>query len=210
MTLTASSPPASSLPEKSRIDSRSAFVDAIIDLYARRGDAHYGEDVSQREHAEQCAHHAQKEGAAMPQVIAALLHDIGHLLHKQGEDAADRGVDTRHERIGSGFLARGLPPSVTAPIALHVAAKRYLATMDPGYLEKLSPASLQSFELQGGVMTAEEIAAFEANPWREAAMRLRAWDEMGKTVGAQIAPFSSYMNALRELMLQDVFADFQA
>lgn len=181
------------------LESGAAFVDFILQTYATRGDAHYGEDVSQSEHAEQCAFHARNDGADETLVLAALLHDIGHLLHKQGEDAADRGIDTHHERIGAGFLARALPEAVTQPIALHVAAKRYLATVDPTYLGRLSAASRQSFELQGGLMSEAELAAFRADPWHAAAMKLRAYDEMGKTVGAQIPSFASYEPMLRAL-----------
>lgn len=176
-----------------------SFSNEILELYATRGDAQYGEAVSQREHAEQCAFHARRDGADDALVIAALLHDIGHLLHKFGEDAADRGIDTRHERIGSGFLGRGLPEAVTMPIALHVAAKRYLATVNPEYLEGLSPASLQSFLLQGGQMSQVEMDTFLANPWHEAAMKLRSYDEMGKVVGADIPAFATYAPLLRQL-----------
>jgi len=178
-------------------------VDHILHLYATRGDDHYGEDVSQREHAEQCAYHARIDGADDALIIAALLHDIGHLLHKFGEDAADRGIDTRHERIGSGWLARCLPPSVSEPIGLHVAAKRYLATINPSYLKGLSAASLQSFLLQGGLMDAEEMTAFLAHPAHEAALDLRRYDELGKIVGADMPAFASYAPMIRALIMKD-------
>ncbi len=177
-------------------------VDYILHLYATRGDEHYGEDVSQREHAEQCACHARLDGAGDAMVIAALLHDIGHLLHKLGEDAADRGVDTRHERIGAGWLARLLPPSVTEPIALHVAAKRYLASVKPNYLDSLSAASLQSFVLQGGVMGADEIAAFRSNPAFQAALDLRRYDESGKIVGVDMPAFATYAPMIQALVAE--------
>jgi len=168
------------------------FVDQIWQAFASRGNDHYGEDVSQREHAEQCAYHATIDGADDALIIAALLHDIGHLLHKFGEDAADRGIDTKHERIGSGFLARALPMGVTEPIALHVRAKRYLATTSPAYLKALSGASMQSFILQGGIMSPEEVEAFLAEPYHADALKLRAYDELGKVIGAKIPPFASY------------------
>ncbi|MCR6659970.1 MAG: HD domain-containing protein [Asticcacaulis sp.] len=174
-------------------DNAQDFIDHVRETYASRGNDHYGEDISQREHAEQCAHHARAEGASDELIVAALLHDIGHLLHKFGEDAADRGIDTRHERIGSGFLARHLPKGVTEPIALHVRAKRYLATTNPAYLESLSGASLQSFTLQGGVMSAEEVEAFLAEPYHMDALKLRAYDELGKVVGLEMAGFDTYL-----------------
>ncbi len=175
------------------------FIDQILDLYAARGAEHYGEDVSQSEHGEQCAYHARLDGAGDELVVAALLHDIGHLLQKQGADAADRGIDTHHERIGAGFLARGFPAAVTEPVALHVQAKRFLATTQPGYIERLSAASLQSLALQGGPMDDAECAAFRANPHHEAALRLRGYDEMGKVIGASPAPVASYAPLLRAL-----------
>lgn len=184
------------------VDAPADFADYIMDIYANRGDDHYGEDVSQREHAEQCAHHARADGASDELIIAALLHDIGHLLHKFGEDAADRGIDTRHERIGSGFLARALPAGVTQPIALHVRAKRYLATINTTYLEGLSGASMQSFILQGGLMSEDEIASFLAEPYHEDALKLRAYDELGKVIGMQLAGFASYLPMIRALSLR--------
>lgn len=178
------------------------FIDQILEFYALRGAEHYGEDVSQSEHAEQCAYHARLDGAGDELIAAALLHDIGHLLQKQGADAADRGIDTHHERIGAGFLARGFSPAVTEPVALHVHAKRFLATTEPGYIDRLSAASLQSLQLQGGPMSAAECDAFRANPYHQAALKLRGYDEMGKVVGAAPAPLASYEPLLRTLVAE--------
>ena len=180
-------------PTANIVSDQKPFFDEVFEVFAKRGAEHYGEDVSQSEHAEQCAHHARLDGAGDALIVAALLHDIGHLLQKQGVDAADRGIDTHHERIGAGFLARGFPPAVTEPIALHVQAKRYLATAHPGYVGQLSAASLQSLKLQGGPMSEAECEAFRGHPFFEAALKLRRYDEMGKVVGAQIAPLSSYV-----------------
>ena len=176
-------------------------VDYILDLYATRGDDHYGEDVSQREHAEQCAWHATRDGADKALIVAALLHDIGHMLHKFGEDAADRGIDTRHERIGAGWLARFLPLAVVDPVALHVTAKRYLASVHPSYVQGLSAASLQSFILQGGILDGDELAAFVAHPAHQAALDLRRYDEMGKVVDADMPGFASYGPMIRSLLV---------
>lgn len=177
-----------------------AFVAELSDLYARLGGLHYGEDVSQMEHAVQTAHHAKLDGAPPALVAAALLHDVGHLMQKIGEDAADHGVDTRHEHIGAGYLARAFGPGVTEPIRLHVAAKRYRVAVDADYLENLSKASLQSLALQGGPMSPGEIETFLAEPAVEAALRLRAYDEAGKAPDAEVAGFETYQDLLRDLI----------
>jgi len=186
--------------------SAEGFVDSIFALFDRLGDAHYGEAVTQLEHALQCAHHARGAGDPDPLVAAALLHDIGHLLQKQGEDAADRGVDALHERIGAAWLAQGFGPQVAEPVRLHVEAKRYLAKREPGYLEALSPASSQSLDLQGGPMSEAEAEAFRASPGFETAVRLRRYDELGKVEGVAIAPLADYRDMLIALAAQTAAA----
>lgn len=148
-------------------------------LFAERGELKYGEDVTQLEHALQCAYLAREEGASDELIVAALLHDIGHLLYGT-DNAAEHGEDDAHERLGERWLRDYYGPEVTEPIRLHVAAKRYLCATNPDYLENLSAASRKSLELQGGPMNAEEVAEFESNPWFKEAIRLRAWDDEGK------------------------------
>jgi [1-hydroxy-2-(trimethylamino)ethyl]phosphonate dioxygenase len=176
-------------------------VDHIFELFEHRGQSSYfGEQVSQLEHALQCAYLASQEGAPSELVAAALLHDIGHLLHEHGEDAADRGDDTQHERRGEVWLSSRFSPGVTHPIGLHVAAKRYLCATNPAYLSKLSPASVQSLELQGGAMSVEEVRGFEADPFGKAAVRLRLWDDAAKTLGAKVPDLHHYRNALESAL----------
>lgn len=179
------------------------FVCSIFALFDQLGGAHYGEAVTQLEHALQCAHHARSAGDPDALVAAALLHDIGHLLQKQGEDAADRGVNALHERIGAAWLAQGFGPQVAEPVRLHVEAKRYLATREPGYLESLSSASSQSLVLQGGPMSEAEANAFITVPGFEAAVRLRRYDELGKVEGLAIAPLADYRDLLIALAAQN-------
>ena len=159
-------------------------VDYLLGLFKDRGDgAYFGEPVSQTEHALQAAWSAEQAGADAPLVAAALLHDVGHLLHDLSEHCADEGIDARHEELGAQWLSRYFPPEVTEPIHLHVAAKRYLCVSQPGYLEKLSEASLQSLRLQGGPFTDEEARQFAAGPHARAAVVLRHWDEEAKIPG---------------------------
>ena len=180
----------------------SAPVERIFEAFDSRGaEAYLGEPVTLREHMLQSAAAAEAEGAGDYLVAAALLHDIGHLLHDGPEDAAELGVDTEHEEVGYHFLERHFPSDVVDPVRLHVAAKRYLCAADPAYLDELSPASLLSLELQGGPMSPEEAADFENHPhWREAC-RLRRWDDLGKQPEAVVPPLEHYRPVLEAVAI---------
>jgi len=172
-------------------------VDEILELFATKGHAAYvGEPVSQLEHALQAAYHAEQAGGDDALVSAALLHDIGHLVHKLPEDAADHGIDTRHEHLGGAWLARYFGPEVTEPIRLHVPAKRYLCATDPQYVSTLSPASVQSLGLQGGPFTSEEVRRFEAHPHFRAAVELRRYDDLAKVPNLDVPPLEHYRQRL--------------
>jgi [1-hydroxy-2-(trimethylamino)ethyl]phosphonate dioxygenase len=174
-------------------------IDEILRLFETRGDeAYFGEPVSQTEHALQAAHQAEQEGAPAPLVVAALLHDVGHLVHNLSEDIADRGVDARHESAGEAWLALHFPPEVTEPVKLHVAAKRYLCKVDSDYLAQLSPASVQSLALQGGPFSDAEVRAFEQNRYFREAVRLRRWDDSAKIPGLAVPSLDHYRPALEE------------
>ena len=169
-----------------------ANADTILALLTRGSyDLYSGERVSQLEHALQCAHFAQQAGAEDALVVATLVHDVGHIL-ADGEHAAERGIDAKHEQSGADFLARHFGPEISEPVRLHVAAKRYLCATDPSYFDRLSAASVRSLALQGGPMSAHEVDDFEANPFAQAAVRLRQWDEQGKIVGLKTPGLEHY------------------
>lgn len=179
-------------------------VDEICRLLAAQGHAAYvGEPVSQLEHALQTAHHAEQAGSGDALVVAALLHDVGHLLHKRPEHAADDGIDTRHEQLGQAWLKRHCGPEVSEPVRLHVSAKRYLCATDPEYLAQLSPASMQSLRLQGGPFRRDEVSDFERNPHFRAAVTLRRWDDLAKVPGLEVPSLVHYRPRL-ERVLRDV------
>jgi [1-hydroxy-2-(trimethylamino)ethyl]phosphonate dioxygenase len=173
------------------------LADLIFTLFERRGaDAYSGEAVTQEAHALQSAALAEAAGADEPLVIAALLHDIGHLVHDAGEDVAARGVDARHEAIGAVRLAQHFGPDVVEPVRLHVPAKRYLCATDPAYYATLSPASKHSLALQGGPFDAAGAAEFAALPHAEDAVRLRRWDDLAKRPDARTRALSEYRDML--------------
>ncbi len=151
--------------------------------------------MSQLEHAIQCGYFAERDGAPPALVAAAYLHDIGHLLHDLPQDIADQGIDTQHESTGSAWLSQHFGPEVTEPVRMHVAAKRYLASVEQGYFDRLSEASKLSLRLQGGPMDAEQVSAFEAEPFFADAVRLRRWDEEGKLLDFE-GPGTAHFDAI--------------
>jgi phosphonate degradation associated HDIG domain protein len=164
------------------------------------GDAYYGEPVTQLEHAVQTAALAEAAGASDALVVAALLHDVGHMLSDGPENVADQGVDARHEDIGHRWLETHFGAAVTEPVRLHVAAKRYLCAVEPGYAEALSDASRQSLALQGGAMTPEAARAFAQLPWAAEAAALRRWDDAAKDTGREVPDASRYHARIMRLL----------
>lgn len=160
------------------------LVQEVLALYDARGsDAYFGERVSMTEHGLQAAHFAQVQGASQTLIVAALLHDVGHLLEAVPDAIEDWAHDAHHEELGARWLALRFPPGVSEPVRLHVPAKRYLCATDPHYFSQLSPASVHTLQLQGGPMAADEVARFESEPWHKEALRVRRWDDQGKVAG---------------------------
>ena len=133
-------------------------IDEVLDLYETWGRERYDEEVTQLDHALQTAALARAAEASDALVAAALLHDVGHLLELRDDGARDGDVDVDlgHESRGARWLASIFPPAVTAPIALHVAAKRYRCAVDPEYHDGLSEGSARSLVRQGGPMSPDE------------------------------------------------------
>lgn len=153
-----------------------AVIDVLAALRTRGQEAYLGEPVTVTEHALQAATAAQAEGRPAPLVVAALLHDVGWLLH-----AGPRP----HEERGAEFLAlQGFGPQVTEPVRLHVQAKRYLCTIDPDYRSHLSSASRRTLGRQGGLLDEEAREGFATHPFSSDALALRRYDDAAKVPGA--------------------------
>jgi len=168
-------------------------VEEIRGLYREHGHVAYsGEPVTQLEHALQSGLLAEEAGADEALVAAAFLHDLGHLLNRQGETPSARGIDDLHQYYVLPFLRPLFADAGLEPIRLHVDAKRCLCRTDAGYFERLSPDSVRSLALQGGIFS-EEAAAFLQRPFAEAALRLRRWDDMAKEEGKVTPDLDHYM-----------------
>lgn len=156
-------------------------IDRILELFREHGNSQYGsEAVSQLEHGLQTATLALQAGANEVLVAAALLHDIGHLLHNLPDDAPDQGIDDCHEDMGGDWLAGRFCDEAVTAVRLHVPAKRYLCAIDSSYHDELSAPSRQSLILQGGPMNPEEISEFETHPFHRQSVELRRWDDLAK------------------------------
>ena len=172
--------------------------DKIIQLYEKYGASDYiGESITQIEHALQCAYLAEVNTEITQydnfirecMIVAALLHDIGHLVGLENNEMQMQMHDGKgnnlgivgHENIGANFLKEcGMPQLVCELVGSHVIAKRYLCTMSKEYLNKLSDASRETFYMQGGCLTYEEMVKFKTSSFPELKLLLRNFDDKGK------------------------------
>ncbi len=173
-------------------------VGEVVDLVGSGAAAVlYDESVTELEHALQAAMFAEGEGAPPELVAAALLHDVGHLLVGDLRPLDEElDVDAHHEGVGAAWLRPRFGAAVSDPVALHVAAKRYLCAADPSYFDSLSGSSVRSLRLQGGPMDDREALAFESNRYFDDAVRLRRWDDRAKVPGAATPPLDHFVALL--------------
>ncbi|MEW6389685.1 MAG: HD domain-containing protein [Pseudomonadota bacterium] len=163
------------------LDTVETLANEIRDIYLGNAQRPYGlYGINQLQHALQSAAHAEAQALPSSLVMACLLHDVGHMIHDLGEAPAEEGVDDLHEALGADWTAARFPRTVSEPIRLHVAAKRYLCSVEPGYQDGLSKDSRISLALQGGAMDSAEQQAFLQEPFFDQAVALRRIDELAK------------------------------
>ncbi len=178
---------------------RLSSIEQIVHLYATQGALAYGEGVTQLEHAVQCAQLARQSGGSPSLVVAALLHDVGHLFEDESA-VASFSSDDHHEITGADALSDLFAEAVTGPIALHVAAKRYLCWKEPQYYEGLSAASKATLALQGGPFETGQALAFERLNHFHDALALRRFDDTGKRLYSANIPFSDFIPLMNGLL----------
>lgn len=178
-------------------------VGHLVALYSSpAAHALYDEAVTELEHALQAARLAELERADDQLVVAALLHDVGHLISRDHDQLDEpHQSDARHERVGAAWLNQHFGAAVVGPIALHVDAKRYLCAVEAGYESGLSPSSVRSLAIQGGPMDDAEMKAFEADPHGDSAVRVRRWDDLAKVPGTATPGFEHFVDVLQRVMV---------
>ncbi|CAK9018460.1 unnamed protein product [Durusdinium trenchii] len=198
----------------------SASVDRIFQLFQKHGCGDYiGEEISQLEHALQAADLAQRSGLGQEATIAALLHDVGHLLGMDDPSSArmeDCGV-VDHEKLGGQWLqSLGFSQKVCDLVARHVDGKRYLCAVRKDYHKTLSEASKTTLRHQGGPMTAEvntaevcvakgygmeEANAFEKEELHKIIVAMRHWDEAAKVKGKEVPSLETYRELIEKNLI---------
>jgi len=182
------------------------IADEITGLYEKYGDEDYiGEPVSQIEHMCQCAQLAEANGYDDEVILAALFHDIGHLLeHIMSVQDMDGYGIVDHEKIGATYLLeKGFSEKIAKLVASHVQAKRYLTFVYPEYYDHLSDASKKTLAFQGGIMNEDEARNFESDDLSDLYILLRRWDEEAKIENMPLPDLNYYKGMMIQHLLHN-------
>ena len=166
----------------------------LLDIFVGRATRRYGlSEINQLQHALQSAALAEADGAPPATVLASLLHDVGHMIHRLGEipPAAASTTCTR-SWAPTGWPSASVPRSASRSACMSPPSA-ISAPSSPDYFGKLAPDSVRSLELQGGLMSADEVEAFRANPLHAEAVRLRRFDEAAKDPRATTPDFDYFL-----------------
>jgi len=172
----------------------------ILHAFATCGHLDYGENISMQEHMLQTACLAEKDGADDKVVVAALLHDYGHLICNMPNNTFSEGKDNFHEEVGADAIREWFDDDIVNAVALHVAAKRYLCAANPGYIDKLSEASKVTLDVQGGPMNEPEMHEFRRQPGYKMAIRVRVYDDLGKLPDMARPELDYYLPKIRSCL----------
>lgn len=177
----------------------SQVAEEIIGMYRDHGGEEYaGEKISQLEHMVQSAQLAARQGYEEEVILAAFLHDIGHICVSASGNQTMHGFGViDHEETGAEFLKeKGFSKKVVRLVESHVEAKRYLTYKYPEYYDHLSAASKKMLEYQGGQMSPEEAGAFEQYPLFDLIITMRRWDDEAKMENMPVPDLENYKSMM--------------
>jgi putative nucleotidyltransferase with HDIG domain len=169
--------------------SHKEIANEIINLLQSYGGSEYiGEPVTKLEHMIQSAELAIEQELSDEMVIAALLHDIGHICVEKVIENDMNGMGViDHELIGANYLKeKGFSERIIQSVANHVPAKRYLCYKIPSYYQDLSDASKETLNFQGGIMNDQEAIIFEKSPYFSDIIAIRQIDDKAKIANKQL------------------------
>lgn len=176
-------------------------IEEILSAFQKAGDLDYGENISMREHMLQTACLAEQGGDEERIIVAALLHDYGHLVCDQPNDCFSEGSNNFHETVGARALENWFDEEIVGAIRLHVDAKRYLCAATPKYIAKLSDASIMTLGVQGGPMSDEEMIEFQRQAGHKMALKIRVYDDLGKEPRIQRPELEYYVPMLKRCLV---------
>ncbi len=173
------------------------IIEEILAAFASCGHLDYGENISMQEHMLQSAWLAEQKGEDEAVVVATLLHDYGHLVCNMPNNTFRDGINNYHEAVGATALDNWFDEDIVGAVRLHVDAKRYLCAATPSYMDKLSPASVTTLEVQGGPMHEDEMAAFREKKGHRLALKVRVYDDLGKESQMERPDLQHYIPQLK-------------
>ena len=170
-------------------------VDKIITNFINNKSFYIGEKVTMSEHMIQTAMLAEKAKCNDDLICSCLLHDYGHFILDNPDELVSQKKDGKHEDVSYQHLKQYFKKNVIEPIKNHVKAKKFLAR-DKKYYQILSPASITSLHLQGGVMNDDEAKEFQKEEFFDDSIKLRKFDEAAKKKGIEIKDINEYKDIL--------------
>lgn len=186
----------------------SSAPEQIMELFKKHGHIVYGEVMSVLSHSVQAGEHARQQGLDEELILAAFLHDIGHLVPLEQEEAYQRmgefGMEA-HDKWGEVFLREaGFSDRLLATVRNHVDAKRYLCATEANYYDQLSDASKETLRYQGGPFSEQEAQQFASGPFFAESITIRKIDELAKEEQFEVTAthWVYYEDLLRKTMDQ--------
>jgi 2-amino-1-hydroxyethylphosphonate dioxygenase (glycine-forming) len=172
------------------IHTMSDQVREVFSLYELAGgERYFNHPVTQLNHASVTASYAAREGFDDDVVVAAFLHDIGHICAAVGKCQPEPGRSS--ESTGADYLRMmGFPDAVAWLLENQTKARQYLTSLYPSFFVSLGKDRQDEIIAAGGPLPAKEAAEFEQEELFRPSIRLVFWDERSNKPGLPAIHFS--------------------